>query len=420
MNIKLRLIILSFLQFFIWGTWLISFGGYAGGTLHFTGAQIGSFYATMGISATFMPALLGILADRYIGAEKLAGICHIIGAAFLFFAARQTEYFPLYLCILGAVLVYMPTLSLSNSVAYFALEKEGFNIVKDFPPIRVFGTIGFICAMWTIDLCGFAFNANQLYIASGAGLLLGIYSFSLPRCPTNKIKYKSFVAALGLDAFVLFKQRKMAVFFLFSMLLGASLQITNSFGGSFLNSFKDMNQYADSFGVNHPVILLSVSQMSETLFILCIPFFLHRFGIKTVMLTSMLAWFFRFGLFGLGNPGEGLWMLVLSMIVYGMAFDFFCISGSLFVEMETKVEIRSSAQGLFTMMVNGLGAIIGGYASGWVVDLFSTYSPSGQLLHRNWQSIWFTFAAYALIIYVLFAVVFKYKHDPKKVENFHH
>ncbi|MDR3705651.1 MAG: nucleoside permease [Paludibacteraceae bacterium] len=420
MSIKFRLIILSFLQFFIWGAWLISFGGYAGGTLHFTGAQIGSFYATMGISATFMPALLGILADRFIGAEKLAGICHILGAAFLFLAARQTEYLPLYLCILGAVLVYMPTLSLSNSVAYFALETEGFNIVKDFPPIRVFGTIGFICAMWTIDLCGFAFKANQLYIASGAALLLGIYSFSLPRCPTNKIKYKSFVAALGLDAFVLFKQRKMAVFFLFSMLLGASLQITNSFGGSFLNSFKDVAQYADSFGVNHPVILLSVSQMSETLFILCIPFFLRRFGIKTVMLISMLAWFFRFGLFGLGNPGEGLWMLVLSMIVYGMAFDFFCISGSLFVEMETKVEIRSSAQGLFTMMVNGLGAIIGGYASGWVVDLFSTYSTTGQLLNRDWQSIWFTFATYALIICVTFAFVFKYKHDPKRVENFHH
>lgn len=420
MGIKSRLMVLNFLQFFIWGAWLISFGAYAGCALHFTGAQIGSFYATMGIAALLMPPLLGIIADRFINAEKLVACCHLLGAVLLFLAARQTEYLPLYLCILGAVLVYMPTLALSNSVAYFALESNGLNIVKVFPRIRVFGTVGFICAMWMVDLSGFVFNANQLYVAAGASFLLGLYAFSLPSCPTSStVKNKSLLSTLGLDAFVLFKHRRTFIFFLFAMLLGAALQITNSFGSAFLDSFKDAAQYSDSFGVKHPVILLSVSQISETLFILSIPFFLRKFGIKVVMLISMLAWFFRFGLFGVGNPGSGLWMLVLSMIVYGMAFDFFCISGSLFIEMEAKAEIRSSAQGLFMMMTNGLGAIIGGYSSGWVVDLFSVYAKGGDLITRNWQSIWFVFALYALVIGIVFALVFRYKHDPKSVDNFH-
>ncbi|WP_455498434.1 nucleoside permease [Coprobacter sp.] len=410
MNVKLRLIIMNFLQFFIWGSWLISLGGYMGGSLGFEGGQIGAIFATMGIASVFMPGLLGIIADRWMNAERLLGICHLLGAVLLYYASTLTTYEPMYWVMLLNMMVYMPTLALTNAVSYNALERYKMDIVKDFPPIRVWGTIGFICAMWAVDLSGIARSPMQLYVGSAAALMLGIYSFTLPSCIPTKSQKKSMLSAFGLDALVLFKQKKMAIFFLFSMLLGAALQVTNTFGGSFLDSFKSIPEYEHSFGVEHPNILLSISQMSETLFILAIPFFLKRFGIKQVMLISMFAWTLRFGLFGLGNPGSGLVLLILSMIVYGMAFDFFNISGSLFVEKETSPAIRASAQGLFMIMTNGLGAIIGGNASGWVVDYFTHDGIT------NWPAAWYVFAGYAAIIGIIFAIVFKYKHNPKEFE----
>lgn len=404
MQIKTRLIIMNFLEFFIWGSWLISMGSYMGVTLGFSGLQIGSVYATMGIASLFMPGLLGIVADRWVNAERVLGICHLIGAAAMFFASTTTDYGTLYFLMLLNALVYMPTIALNNSVSYYLLEKNGFDIVKDFPPIRVWGTIGFIGAMWLIDFLGWTKTHEQLYISAGSALFLALYAFTMPPTPPQKEEEnKTWVSAMGLNAFVLFKQRKMAVFFVFSMLLGAALQITNAFGGPFLNSFNDI--YPESFGVKHPNLLLSMSQISEVLFILTIPFFLKRFGIKKVMLFSMFAWVLRFGLFGVGNPAEGLYLLVLSMIVYGMAFDFFNISGSLFIEKEASPKIRSSAQGLFMIMTNGLGAFFGGIISGWVVDHFTQNGV------RDWQSIWFAFAAYALLLAITFPFVFKYKHS---------
>lgn len=420
MSVKHRLVIMNFLQFFVWGAWLISLGGYMGGSLHFEGGQIGAIFATMGIASLIMPGLVGILADKWVNAERLLGICHLLGAVFLFYASTAISYDQMYWAMLLNLLVYMPTLSLTNTVSYNALENNNFDIVKDFPPIRVWGTVGFICAMWAVDLTGFKHSCAQLYVSAGAALVLGLYSFSLPKCPPAKSESKTLLSSFGLDALVLFKRKKMAIFFLFSMLLGAALQITNSYGDLFLSSFKGIPEYANSFGVTHSVILLSISQMSETLFILAIPFFLRRFGIKQVMLISMTAWVLRFGLFGLGNPGSGLPLLILSMIVYGMAFDFFNISGSLFVEIETTPQIRASAQGLFFMMTNGLGAIMGGYASGAIVDLFSKYETVAgqtQVISRDWQSIWFIFAAYALAIGILFALVFKYKNGSKMVKH---
>lgn len=412
MNLKLRLILMNFLQYAIWGTWLISLGAYLGGQLGFTGVQIGSFFATMGIASLFMPGILGVIADRFIPAEKLLGICHILGAAFLFLAAPQTEYASLYTFVLLAVFFYMPTIALSNAVAYNALEKNGYDTVKAFPPIRVWGTVGFIVAMISVDLLkidGFKFSqsAYQLYFAGALSLILGVYSFTLPKCPTTGAsESKSWVDNLGLRAFALFKQRKMAIFFTFSMLLGMSLQITNMFANDYLtNYFGSIDIYKGTFGVEHANILISISQMSETLCILLIPFFLKRFGIKKVMLISMFAWILRFGLLGLGNPGGGVWMLVLSMLVYGVAFDFFNISGSLFVEQETGPSIRSSAQGLFMIMTNGFGAFIGSYAAGFVVDKF------------NWPNAWFIFTAYSVVVMILFAILFKYKHDPKLLER---
>ncbi|MBE5034575.1 nucleoside permease [Gallalistipes aquisgranensis] len=403
MNIKHRLIIMNFLQYFIWGSWLISLGAYLGGTLRFTGLQIGSFFATMGIASLFMPAVMGIIADRWIPAQKLLGICHIVGAAFLVAAAPQHEYGPLYGLILCSVMFYMPTIALSNSVAYNALEMKGYDTVKTFPPIRVWGTVGFICAMIAVDLLGFDSSAGQLYVAAAAALVLGAYSFTLPPCAVDRTpRRQSWVDSLGLRAFALFKERKMAIFFIFSMMLGMSLQITNAYANDYLtNFFGNDPLYKGTFGVEHANILISLSQASETLCILLIPFFLRRFGIKNVMLISMLAWVLRFGLLGAGNPGGGVWMLILSMIVYGVAFDFFNISGSLYVEKETDPSIRSSAQGVFMIMTNGFGAFVGSYAAGAVVDSF------------GWPDSWFVFAGYSLLVAVVFLLVFRYKHTPE-------
>ena len=414
MNIKLRLIVMNFLQFFIWGSWLISLGGYMIVTLKFTGVEVGSIFATMGIASLFMPAVMGVIADRFYNAERVLGFCHIIGAVLLFLAAQIEDYPSLYIIMLFNCMAYMPTIALANTVSYNALEKNNLDIVKSFPPIRVWGTIGFIAAMWVVDLMDLTKSSMQLYVSAAASLLLGLYAFTMPQRPPLKSgDARSFSSNLGLDALVLFRSRKLAVFFIFSMFLGAALQITNLFGGSFLDDFK--STYPDSFGVQHPNLLLSISQISETLFILTIPFFLYKFGIRTVMLFSIIAWVLRFALFGIGNPGDGLWLLVLSMIIYGMAFDFFNISGSLFVEREADPAIRASAQGLFMLMTNGLGAFFGGILSGWVVDFFTNTSGI-----RDWESIWFTFAGYALLLAIIFPFVFKYKHVPDQLKVVEH
>jgi len=405
MSIQLRLTVMNFMQFFVWGSWLISLGAYMIVTLHFTGGQVGSVYATMGVASLFMPGLMGIVADRWVNAERVFGICHLIGAGLLLWASTVRDFETLYMIMLFNAMVYMPTIALNNTVSYKVLEQKGFNVIKTFPPIRVWGTVGFIAAMWMVDFAGWTKSELQLYISAGAALFLGIYGFTMPRCPPSKPAGKrSIVSALGLDAFVLFKRRQMLVFFIFAMMLGAALQITNAFGGAYLDDFK--TAYPGTFGVEHPNLLLSISQISETLFILTIPFFLQRFGIKVVMTIAIFAWVFRFGLFATGDPGAGLWMLVLSMIIYGMAFDFFNISGSLFVDRESEANIRASAQGLFMIMTNGLGAFVGGMASGWVVDHFTVDGV------KDWQSIWFTFTGYALLLAIVFPLVFKYRHQP--------
>lgn len=410
MGIRFRLTLMNFLQFFIWGSWLISIGGYLGGTLGFSGMQIGAVFSTLGIASLFMPAVMGIIADKWINAEKLLGMCHLMGAVLLFWASTVTDPDLFFYVMLLNSMFYMPTIALNSTVSFIVLKQKGYDVVTDFPPIRVWGTIGFIAAMWIVDLFGWKSSSMQLIFSSVSSLFLGFYAFTLPGCkPEISKQKKTLLARFGLDALVLFRQKKMAVFFLFAMFLGAALQITNAFGGSFLESFN--LTHPDTFGVKHPIVLLSISQMSETFFILTIPFFLHRFGIRKVMLISMFAWVLRFGLFGIGDPGGGLYLLILSMIVYGMAFDFFNISGSLFVETEADPRIRASAQGLFMIMTNGFGAFIGGIASGWVVDLFTVGGV------RNWQSIWFVFAAYALVLAIIFPFVFRYRHENRVIKT---
>ncbi len=408
---------MSFLQFFVWGAWLITIATYFFSNNMGSGVQFGAIFSTLALSSLFMPAITGIIADKWIDAEKLYGILHILYGCILFYVPKVHDANTLYYVIFAAMICYMPTISLSNSIAYNILKNNKFDVVKVFPPIRVWGTIGFIVAMWVTNLSGSKANSNQFLIGGALAIVLGIYSFTLPKCPPQKAisKSASLMEQLGLSAFKLFSNYKMALFFIFSMFLGAALQLTNMYGDTFLDDFKKIPQYADSFVIKYSTIIMSISQISETLFILTIPFFLKRFGIKKVMLFSMLAWVLRFGLFSYGNPEEGLWMIILSCIVYGMAFDFFNISGSLFVETNTDPKIRSSAQGLFMMMTNGVGAFMGSKLSGYIIDKFYT-STDGN---KDWHSIWFTFAAYALGIAILFLLLFKHKHDPIAMSTIH-
>jgi len=421
MNIKFRLTVMNFLEFFVWGSWLISLGGYMfndhlfPGDLCERGALVGATYGTMGIASLFMPALAGIVADRFVNAEKVLGFFHLAGAAVLYYASTVTNVNTLYTVILINSCFFMPTIALNNTVSYNILTQNNLDVQKIFPPIRVWGTVGFIVAMWCVDLLGWTQSPNQFRFAAAAGVAMGLYSISMPACrPAKATKGSSVAEMFGLNAFVLFKQTKMAIFFFFAMLLGAALQITNAFGQPFLNDFS--TDYKGTFAVDHPSLLISLSQISETLFILTIPFFLKKFGIKTVMLMSMLAWTLRFALFGIGNPGSGLIFLVLSMIVYGMAFDFFNISGSLFVEREANKNIRASAQGLFMLMTNGIGAMVGGWIAGKVVDHFTTNIAGACSGIKDWPAIWFSFAAYALVLGIIFPIVFKYKHTPSDNE----
>lgn len=428
MNTKLKLILMNFLQFAVWGAYLTSQGRYLGSIG--IGEKIGLFYSVQGIVSIFMPALLGIVADKWIPAQKTLGIAHLLAGGFMLaagyyghMAGTEAQFSVLFTLYTISVAFFMPTIALSNSVAYNALEKGGLDPVKAFPPIRVWGTVGFICTMWFVDLMGFQANSFQ-YITSGIlGLLLGLYCFTLPDCPIVKTNEKKSLAdAMGLSAFKLFKQKRMAIFFIFSMFLGVALQVTNGFANPFLGDFGNLPEYADTFGVKHSNMLISLSQISETLCILLIPFCLKRWGIKKVMLMAMVAWVFRFGLFATGNPGSGVWMFVLSMIVYGIAFDFFNISGSLFVNENTDKSIRSSAQGLFMLMTNGIGAAVGTLGAQWVVNILVNAKrvpgADGMIdwhaVMGGWADAWYVFAAYSLVIAVFFAILFKYKHNPQK------
>lgn len=458
MNLKTRLTMMSFLQFFVWGAWLITIANFWFGTKGWDGTQFGLVFATMGFASIFMPTLTGIIADRWVNAEKLYGILHILYGITLFSLTTVTDPTTFIYVMFLAMCFYMPTISLSNSVSYSSLKNNNYDVIKVFPPIRVWGTIGFIVAMWITNLTGNKASEYQFYIAGIAAFALGIYAFTLPKIPPQKLikENASISELLGLGAFKLFGNYKMALFFIFSMFLGGALQLTNAYGDVFLDEFKHFPKYADSFVVEYSTIIMSISQISETLFILAIPFFLKKFGIKKVMLISMIAWVLRFGLFAYGDPTTGLWMILLSCVVYGMAFDFFNISGSLFVETNTTAKIRSSAQGLFMMMTNGFGAVLGSVVSGWAIDKYFTksFSNSSELasflqteptnskmldfvsdnnitvgedgmfsnliLMKDWHNIWIGFAVYALIVAVLFGLLFKHKHNPDEVANVSH
>ena len=415
-SLQIRLIVMNFLEFAVWGAYLTSMGRYLGA--HGFGSQIGWFYSIQGIVSLFMPALMGIVADRWLEAQKALSLCHGLAGLFMaaagvyaFSAGADVAFGPLFSLYTISVAFFMPTIALTNSVAFNALVKAGMDTVKDFPPIRVFGTVGFIATMWVVDLVGAMDTPAQFVISGGLSILLAAYSLTLPKCEVSKVEGKvDLVEALGLKAFTLFKQKKMALFFIFCMCLGVSLQITNGFANPFLASFGANPAFADTFAVQHSGILISISQICEALCILAIPFFLKRFGIKNVMLLAMFAWVFRFFFFGAGNPGmPGVLLFVLSCIVYGFAFDFFNISGALYVDQETDPSMRSSAQGLFMVMTNGVGATIGTLSAQAVVNKFVYHLPETadfMQIWSGWKMSWYSFAAYALIVAILFWIFF--------------
>lgn len=449
---------MNFLQFFVWGAWLITIANYWFGTKNWDGTQFGTIFATMGIASLFMPTIIGIIADRWINAEKLYSCLHFLYALCLIYLARVEDPNTFFYVMLAAMCCYMPTLALSNSIAYSSLTAAKYDLIKAFPPVRVWGTVGFIAAMWITNLSGNKATEFQFYIAAAGSITLSLYSlFVIPKCPPQRLikENSKWTELLGLEAFKLFANYKMALFFIFSMFLGAALQLTNAYGDVFLSEFSFYPKYANSLVVEGSTIIMSISQISETLFILAIPFFLKRFGIRNVMLFAMVAWVLRFGLFAFGNPSDGLWMIILSCVVYGLAFDFFNISGSLFVESSTDSKIRSSAQGLFMMMTNGFGAVFGSISSGWLIDKYFTQGFNNvndlakrlettvdnskflefinsrgitindgifnEILYlKDWHNIWLTFAGYTLLIVIAFAILFKHKHNPQEVDNITH
>jgi nucleoside transporter len=419
--IQVRLASLSFLEFAVWGAYLISLGNYLGSVGLAT--HIGWFYAVQGIVSLFMPAVVGIVADRWIQAQRMLSLCHLLAGLFMGAAgvyaltADQVEFTPLFALYTCSVAFFMPTIGLSNAVAFNALNRAGLDTVTNFPPIRVFGTVGFICSMLFVNFTQFQTNPYQLITSAVLSFVLAAYALTMPQCPVNRGSSESLADSLGLKAFSFFKEKRMAIFFIFSMCLGVSLQITNSYGNIFITSFSDIASYADTWGARNANALISLSQMSETLCILLIPFCLKRFGIKGVMLISMFAWVLRFAFFGVGDTGGGLWLLILSCIVYGVAFDFFNVSGGLYVDQQTGKELRSSAQGLFMIMTNGIGATVGTLVAQAIVNhfVFSQTTPEAQ--HEGWTTSWFIFAAYSLVVAVLFIFIFKNTPTPTNDEE---
>lgn len=424
MSIKLRLILQNFLQFAIWGAYLISMGTYLAGVG--LGSSIGWFYSVQGIVCLFMPALVGIIADRWIEGQRLLSLCHALSGGFMLavsayaYQAGATPSFSILFSLYTlSLMFFMPTIALSYSVAYSSLSTAGLDAVKAFPPIRVWGTIGFVLTMWLVDLCSFQHTPGQWLVSGCLGILMSIYALTLPRVRIEQRipKRKSLSEVMGLNALRLLLDKRMATFMLFSILLGFCLQISNGYANPYITSFSQVTSYQSTFGVQHANILLSVSQISETLCILFIPFFFSRLGIKRMVLIALLAWTLRFAFLGLGNPGSGVGFLLLSMLLYGVAFDFFNISGSLFVNQATAPDLRSSAQGLFMMMTNGLGSFIGMLVAQAVVNYY-VYTPqsagaSGETIICGWQTAWYIFAAYALVVAVLFTFFFNDKSKTK-------
>ncbi|KEY56442.1 MFS transporter [Serratia sp. DD3] len=399
--LKIKIAGLQFLQFLAWGSWLISVGAYCLHTKQWSASEFGSIFATIGIAALFMPTLAGIVADKWINAERLYAILQLGCAASMVMVPQMETPQQLFWLMLVNMLCYIPTISLAFSVSFSVMTQAGMNIVKEYPPLRVFGTLGFASGMWLTSLSGLETSPLQFYISAASSLAVAVLAMSMPQCRPSGSTAGS-VAQQFLSFGKLFADKRFGAFFIFSGLLGVSMQLSNAYAGTFLHDFSSNPLYSDSIMIRFPAVIVSIGQMSEMFFVLLVPYFLTRYSVKTVMLISMLAWVARWLLLGFGNPGELWWMIILSMLVWGVAFDFFNLAGSLFLETNVDNGMKATAQGLLQVMIIGVGGTLGGFASGWMIDAFFTHDGI-----RDWRSIMIAFAAFNLLVAFSFMLFFK-------------
>ncbi len=386
---------MMFLQYFVWSSWYVTMATYMGENLKSSGVQVGAAYSALAIATMISPFFIGLIADRYFAAQRVMGVLHLLGAVLLFVATKITDNTLFYWVILVYSLMYMPTIALSNSVAFSQMSDPG----RQFPWIRVFGTVGWIAAGLLVTKLGIEKTSSTFIMAAVVSGLLGLISFILPNTPPKgRIPGSTASSSIGKEAFVLFKDRPYLLFFIAAILICIPLAFYYGFANFFLNELN----------MSDPAAKMTLGQVSEALFILAIPFLFYRIGVKNMLLMGMSAWILRYVCFAYGDTGANTWMLYAGIILHGICYDFFFVTGYMYTEKKAGEKIKNSAQGLFTFATYGLGMFIGTWFSGFVVDKYKTVAG------HNWMSIWLVPAAIALAVLIYFFIFFREKREIKQ------